>query len=174
MTGAVMETFWVTFLAAIVGGLLSYALSKRLNRAFQPPPARDDAALEPYPHSTLIRAAAYLVLTAWAYIYVLFPVTIVWALVSRPRGVPVLMRLLFGVFVFVTTLYLVIALSLRCKQCSRRLLVQTITKPPYGEPTRNMGAWERVIVLIAFHDRFRCMYCGQAYAVRSPAVTGTD
>ena len=54
MSGAVMETFWATFVAGIVGGLLSYLLTKRLDRGFRPPPSRDGAALEPYPHSALI------------------------------------------------------------------------------------------------------------------------
>jgi hypothetical protein len=37
-----------------------------------------------------------------------------------------------------------------------------------------MSAWGRLIVQIAFHSQFRCMYCGQTYVVRQPAAIETD
>ena len=69
-----MRTFWITFVAAVVGGFLAKALSNRLDRAFRPP------------------------------------------------------------------------------------------------PSRHMAAWQRLIVRIAFDGQFRCMYCGQHYSVRNPAI----
>jgi len=165
-----MKTILITIVATVVGSLIAHALSARQERAFQPPPARDAAALEPCAHSVLIRASAYLVLTAWACIYILVPGTVIWALATGARYVPVYMLVVLGALIVVIPVYLLLALWLRCRHCGRRFLIQTIRRPPYGEPSRNTSAWERLIVRIAFHDRFRCMYCGQSYSVRPPAL----
>jgi hypothetical protein len=167
-----MDAFWMTLFAAIIGGFLAKAVANRLDRAFRPPPSWEANPVEPFPHRVAIRAAAYLVVVAWAIIFAIFPAALLLALLTRERYVPVYLLLLVGAIVIVLPCYLVIALLLRCPSCHRRILVQSVTNPPHGEPSKSMNAWGRLILRVAFNGRFRCMYCGQQYWTRDPVLEG--
>jgi len=157
-----LNSFTITLVAGLIGGLVAASLAARANRAFRPPPPRDQSPAERYPRALALVIAAHLVVTAWISIGLFLLLVLLAAAGLRPGA---FMFLPPGIFVAAAAVYFALVVSLRCNSCSRRVLLQSTTTPPYAEPLRGLNAWGSIVVRVVSRAPFRCMYCGQRYHV---------
>lgn len=170
-----MKSLWftatVSFVGAIAAGVVGRWLEERLARAYRAPVSNEGGSPQAYSRPALLTVAAYAVHLAWGGLLVM-PVALAIAAFAKTAIVGFLAC---GTAVVVgAASHFGLAVVLRCDACNRRVFVSPVQNPPYAEKWGHLNAWGSVVTRIAFQRRFRCMHCGQNYAMRPNSVNGRD
>ena len=138
--GDALNSFTITLVAGLIGGVVAASLATRADRAFRPPRPCDQSPIERYPRALTLVNAADLVVTVWISL-VLFLLLVFLGAAGWQHGA--FMFLPPGIFVAAAAVYFALVVSLRCNSCSRHVLLQSTTTPPYAENLRGLNAWAR-------------------------------
>lgn len=157
-----MSSLLLAFTASLVGGLIAAAIEAIAEEEFRRRSHQfGERPIEFFPQLPLLRTAALSVIGAW--------VAIAICLLSVALGATALWRSeslvlgSLGAFVGLALIYGVLAFSIKCPACSRHLLIQSFSKPPFGERIFGFDAWASIVLRVTRRQPFRCMYCGQQY-----------
>jgi hypothetical protein len=69
-----------------------------------------------------------------------------------------------GILVVVLVVYIGLAFVLRCPNCSKRLLVESMgPKHPVARKEKHLDYWGTIVWSVVRHQQFACMHCGVLY-----------
>ena len=101
---------------------------------------------------------------AWALLALLilqFIAALVWRESSSAFLAPGTFIAVLATFIAVAVLYALLAFRLRCPQCARRFLVETLgPKHRDARTCLGMDHWATAVVDVLRHGQCVCMYCG--------------
>ena len=109
--------------------------------------------------------ASWLALLSWGELGIVL-VLLVLGLATKQQelGTPFLSAL--AVLVITVAIYILTALPLKCVQCNRRLMFETVgLKSPNAAKRRYLDHWASAVIDVAFRRRLVCMYCGTEHRV---------
>lgn len=153
-----VHTYLTAALITFVGSYLTVRVSRQINRGFVAPASRESDEPIPMPMPTWFRLERRSrPLFRWLF-YIFLGALF---LGNSPYGLPSRILTIVGIAwlsaTLVLSLYaLTVAAVLRCTSCHRRMLFESVEKPPFPSP-RKQDALNT--------GMFRCMYCGQRYIV---------
>jgi hypothetical protein len=152
----------IAFIVSLAAGLIAIAIGRRMDAAHETPPPADGSWPIVHPNSTLLVIAAYLAVA----IYVFVPLMVTVLLAELAFSLPPAF-VIAPLFAFAATLPvgLLLALTLRCVACRKRLLVQEMSSPPFPTGHHGLEAHTAIYARIRTERRCRCMYCGQEHLV---------
>ena len=135
------------------------------DRRYRPPTVTAEPdAVQVFPMPRMLKISALSVIAAWASILAVV-VGVLAAKIGLPptdfisRAVLGTVMLFFGLAV----LHGSTAWMLQCPRCTRRLLVQTTSRPPFGERMLGVTGWAAIVLQVVVRRPFRCMLCGQRF-----------
>jgi len=122
-----------------------------------------DAAL--HPKAARIRVASWLAVLSWAALLIVVILLIAGLVTRRPElSTPFMPGL--GLLACTVVLYVVIALPLKCIQCGRRFLFETLgAKAPQARRRGRLDYWATAVIDVMLRRRVTCMYCGTEHRV---------
>ena len=166
-----MSHFAIAFLTSLAGGILAALLTAWLDGRYRPPVISHSSDLpQVFPASLALRTGALAMAGAWASL-LLCLASLIMASTGLYRGSWLMFGATLGLFIGLVLLYTSVAFVLRCPRCTRRIFGQGTTRPPYSETVFGVEGWGAVVLRVAVRKQFRCMHCGQRFAIQSPKWT---
>ena len=155
-----METFFISFIGAIVAAGLVALISRYAPDAPRPAPRAEP---ELYSKPTRILLASSFAVAAWmtSVIFLLVAALGFAGVVSDSWFLGVLgISFCFGI------LYLCASLPLKCNHCTRRIFAQWTEEPPtYSVEFKGMKGGTAIVLQVLLTREFQCMNCGKQYRV---------
>lgn len=150
-------------LLAFFGSLLAGLIVALIDAKFRHPAATfESAPIRAFPHLTLLRVSAFVVIAVWvAMLSVLVSMILAFSNVWPSKA---LFIGSIGAVVGLVLIDIPLAFSLRCPSCQHHLLVQWTTTPRFSDKDSGLNEWASIVLLVIMRKTFRCMYCGQTYA----------
>ncbi len=152
----------IAFITSVAAGLIAIGIGRRMDAAFQAPPAAGESWPIVHPNSTLLLVAAYLAVAVYVFVPLMVIVLLAELAFSLP---PAFVIVPFVAFVATLPMSLLLVLFLRCARCRKRLLVQEISTPPFLAEHSSFDAHTAIYARIRTERRCRCMYCGQEHMI---------
>jgi len=163
-----MSSFAIAFLSSLAGGILAALLTAWLDGRYRAQVVSHGSdPIQVFPASLVLRTGALSMVGAWASLIICVASVIV-ASTGVYRGNGLLFGATLGLFIGLVVLYTSVAFVLRCPRCTRRIFSQGTTRPPYSEPVCGVEGWGAVVLRVVARGQFRCMHCGQRFAIHSP------
>ena len=153
-----VHTYLTGALITFVGSYLAVRVARQINRGFVAPPSRESDEPVPIPMPTSFRLERRS-RSVFRWLFYIFLVALI--LRDSPYGLPPRILTIVGISWLSATLVLclyalTVAAALRCTSCHRRMLFESVEKPPFPTPTKQDALNTAM---------FQCMYCGQRYIV---------
>ena len=118
-----------------------------------------------YERGPALLAASYLVVLAWIELITVVAVLVAHGLTKSPTlNAPFIVALVL--FIGTAAAYAVLALSLRCSVCGKRILAQGLhRKKDAAETIAGMDDWAIAVVQVLSKRGFRCIHCGTRFTL---------
>jgi hypothetical protein len=155
-----MNIFLFSIIANIVGALFVSWLVTKTKLSAVPFP---NEGVVRFPNPKKIAFASSCVLMAWLCMLAsLFSILVMFA------GIESKLFLIVSIFslLFMSAVYLISGIQLKCVNCKKRVFVQVVEKPPHSVKFKGLTGWSSVVLQVLVLKKFTCMHCGQVHTLK--------